>query len=173
MSKPQYRRVQKEKITITKDESGEVSAVVKQEEHALPAEPDFIKLYLDDIGALHNLKGAGSALLNEMLKYVNYKNEIVLSSRIRKEIAGNLGISTGALDTRLNRILKTKVLIAHGTNDYELNPFLFGRGKWKNVYKRRVKHINLSLTYSEKGVEKHSEIVFDTETQEVKEDPFI
>jgi len=109
-------------------------------------EPNFIKLYLQDICKLNDIPKTGSKLLNELLKYTSYNNKILLPSAIKKEIAKKLDTTVGTLDNALSKLTKKEILRREGTGVYILNPFFFGKGKWKDI-----KKIRTAWEYGEEG----------------------
>jgi hypothetical protein len=87
---------------------------------------------------LNDLPKTSSKLLNELLKYSNYENLILLPAGIKKEIAKKLDTTVATLDNALSKLTKKEVLKREGTGMYRLNPFLFGKGSWANVSEIRV-----------------------------------
>ena len=112
----------------------------------VPKEPDFIKLYLQDICKLKSIPSTGSKLLNELLKYTSYDNTILIPSYVKQEIARNLNTSVGTISNALTKLVKEEILKRKGGGAYFLNPFLFGKGEWTKIRK-----IRMSWEYSENG----------------------
>ncbi|RZK38469.1 MAG: hypothetical protein EOO61_07940 [Hymenobacter sp.] len=115
-------------------------------EAVVPKEPDFIKLYLDDIGMLKNIPTWTNSVLFELLKLMSYKNQIVLNSTVKHDIASDLGIATKSVDNALGLLVKQGVLTRRGTGVYIASPMLFGKGEWKDIRKLR-----LTIEYSKEG----------------------
>lgn len=101
-------------------------------------EEDFIKLYLKDLCRLNDIPKTGNEILNELLLYTDYQNKILLPSGIKKSIIEKYKISMGTLDNNLSKLLKLEIIKKLGTGVYQLNPYLFGKGKWENVKSIRV-----------------------------------
>ncbi len=112
----------------------------------VPKEPDFIKLYLQDICKLKSIPKTGSSLLNELLKYTSYDNTILIPSYVKQEIAKNLNTSVGTISNALTTLVKKGILKRKGGGAYALDPFLFGKGKWEDIRK-----IRMTWEYSEDG----------------------
>ena len=112
----------------------------------VPKEPDFIKLYLQDICKLKSIPSTGSKLLNELLKYTSYDNVILIPSYVKQEIAKNLNTSVGTISNALTKLVKEEILKRKGGGAYVLNPFLFGKGEWTKIRK-----IRMTWEYSENG----------------------
>lgn len=128
------------------------TGTVKTEEHKsrrkskIIQEPDFVKLYIKDICKLNDIPTAGNNILNELLKYMNYDNKVLLPSGIKKDITRDLNLGKSTLDNTLNKLVKKDIIKRIGIGVYIFNPFIFGRGKWEDI-----KEIRASWTYNEKG----------------------
>lgn len=109
-------------------------------------EPDFIKLYIKDICKLNDIPTAGNNILNELLKYTNYDNKVLLPMGVKKIILDKLNISLGTLNNNITKLIKKEILKRIDTGIYMFNPYLFGRGNWKDI-----KEIRTSWTYNNKG----------------------
>ena len=138
------------------EETGEL--VVTHRDAVLPSEPDYIKLYLADIGMLNGLPGAANPVLNELLKLMDYKNRIILNASIKREIAKDLDISVKTIDNALGLLLKQNVLIRKDIGLFLGNPHLFGKGEWKNI-----RELRLTIHYTEKGRVINTEVFKDGE----------
>lgn len=130
------------------DENGNL---VKQEHKRhtktkVEQEPDFIKLYIKDICKLNDIPTAGNNILNELLKYMNYDNKVLLPSGIKKDITRDLKLGKSTLDNTLNNLVKKDIIKRIGIGVYIFNPFIFGRGKWEGI-----KAIRMEWTYNENG----------------------
>ncbi len=117
-----------------------------EREIRVPKEPDFIKLYLDDLVMLKDIPQWVSSILHGLLKRMNYQNEIVLNVTIKKRIADDLGIAVRTIDNALVTFVKKKILSRVGLGVYQANPYLFGKGEWNNIRK-----IRLQVEYGDNG----------------------
>lgn len=120
--------------------------IITHREAVLPSEPDYVKLYLADIGMLSGLPGATNPILHELLKLMDYKNRIVLNASVKREIAKELNISVKTIDNALGALLKQNVLIRKDIGLFLGNPQLFGKGEWKNI-----RELRLTIHYTQKG----------------------
>jgi len=129
-------------------ETGKAIESTEQRERTVKVEqePNFIRLYLQDICKLNDIPKTGSKLLNELLKYTSYDNKILLPSAIKKEIAKKLDTTVGTLDNALSKLTKKEILRREGTGVYILNPFFFRKGKWTDI-----KKIRAEWEYGEEG----------------------
>ncbi len=126
------------------EQTGEL--VTTHRDSILPSEPDYVKLYLADMGMLSGLLGATNPILHELLKLMDYKNRIVLNASVKREIAKELDISVKTIDNALGSLLKQNVLIRKDIGLFLGNPQLFGKGEWKNI-----RELRLTIHYTEKG----------------------
>ncbi len=133
--KPNNGRVVYQKDT--KDfQTGEI--VQTEREIQIPKEPDFVKLYLNDLVLLKEIPQWVSGILYSLLKHMNYQNEIVLNSSIKKRIAADLGIIPKTIDNALVTFVKKSILMRQEVGVYRANPYLFGKGDWNNIRKIRL-----------------------------------
>jgi len=144
-----YREIHQ---TVT-DADGNTTTETKREEFSVGAEPPFIKLYINDIIALHNLKGKSKDLLLQLIKLVDFENYVTLSPRKRKSICKIIGIKeTGStLTNTINAIIKAGLMKRVSWNEYMLNPDYFARKKWFEMHELQVEYITMKVTYTEDG----------------------
>lgn len=90
----------------------------------------FVRAYIQDIGALAKCSGAEQSTVLCILKYLDYAtNEFMLNSERRTEVCncGNLKLNT--LNSAITRLVKKSILIRKVENTYILNPQIFFYGK--------------------------------------------
>ena len=120
--------------------TGQVTGIEQMNERIVKVEqePDFIKLYLQDICKLNDIPKTYSKLLNELLKYSSYDNMILIPTYIKEKISKDLNMNIGTVSNSLSQLTKNEILKREGKGAYRLNPFLFGKGKWTNIKKIRT-----------------------------------
>lgn len=118
----------------------------------LPTEPEYIKLYVTEIGRLHGLKSGHRDILLYVASMVAYDGCVMLNVRRKAQIAATLRIAAKSIDNALSEFVKAGLLIRLGRGDFELNPFLFGKGDWKSIRERREAFV-ARLRFSPNGVE--------------------
>jgi len=104
-------------------------------------EPNFVKLYIQDMCLLNEIPKQNSTVLTELLLHVNYANEIMLPQGLKERIVDTLKISKGSLDNSLSLLVKKGLLQRLGRGVYKLNPYLFGKGKWQDIKEIRMEWI--------------------------------
>lgn len=146
------KNIYQETVTTVDMQTGEISAVEKTNVVKLPAEPAYVKLYLDDIQKLYDLPN--NTILYELLKRMNYEGEVVLNSSEKKKIAAKLSINVQTIDNYLTKLKSKDLFKSVETGTYIPNPNLFGKGEWLKVLDRRKKYdsIKLNVTYTESGL---------------------
>lgn len=111
-------------------------------------EPNYIKVYLEDISYLHGLPTATSDVLQELLKYVTYgTQEIILNAVAKKRIVEATGLAMQTLNNKLQELLKAGIIDRVAVGTFVLNPYLFGKGDWKTINELRNQNIHLSIIY--------------------------
>jgi len=123
---------------ITVDENGQVLESVSEVVTKTPQTPDFVMAFTRDLGYLQNISGGASKLLFGLIASVDRNNEITLNMARKKRIAVQTGLKLSSLNGLLAQLKKKEVILSTERGIYILNPFLFGKGKWKNVQKMRM-----------------------------------
>jgi len=132
-------------------QTGEVISEEKTNVIRLPQEPEFIKLYLQDINKIFDLPKGCSPVLYEILKQMTYDGKIVLNKYVKEECATAAKIALSSFNNCLTDLVKKDILKRLGTGTYIANPHLFGKGSWAEISKQR--EFYLTVKYSSKGKE--------------------
>lgn len=108
-------------------------------------EPPFIKLYLDDLSRLNGLTSVQRTVLNIVMKYASYGNELVVTKKTRDIILKEGNIALGSFKNALS-VLVQKELLYKGSKRsiYVINPLLAFKGRIGDRAK-------LIITYNELG----------------------
>jgi hypothetical protein len=105
--------------------------------YSIPSEPSFVKMYIDDLSLLNGLGKNGNDVLREVVKYMDYAGEIVLTPERKSNIAEKYNINVRTVRNQLSILVK-KGILAHKTYlTFVANPQLFSKGEWKNIQKLR------------------------------------
>lgn len=143
----QGKKVTKEVTTNLVDhETGEIKETKNLKERIVAREPDYIKLYIDDLIKLNDLPKSTNDILYNILKRMNYDNEIVLVSHNKAKIAKELGIKLNTIDQNLMKLTNKGILTRVARGVYIANPYIFGRGKWEDIRELRMK-----VVYNKQG----------------------
>lgn len=144
------KRITYERETVDRD-TGET--VKTYSEAVIPREPDYVKLYLESITKLNDIQGWTDPVLHELLRLMNYRNEIVLNAAIKKRISTEIGISTRTIDNALSLLVKKNIIFREDTGLYKGNPYLFGKGEWRDI-----RELRMTVTFSKEGQNISTEI---------------
>lgn len=117
---------------------------------ALPQEPAYIKLYVEDIGKLHGLKPLAREVLLYVAASMGYDGVASLTPRRKASIALTVGTSRAVVDNCLSECVKSGLLRRVDRGEYEPNPELFGRGNWAEIRERRERFV-ASFVYGPEG----------------------
>lgn len=118
-------------MTKTKEnyETGEVIEKEIYRKQVANAE-QFIRMYLEDIGALAKCSGAEKGVILCSMKYIDYAtNEFILTPERRKDICNCGDIKPDTVSTAISRLQKKHIIIKKSGSTYILNPKLFFYGK--------------------------------------------
>jgi hypothetical protein len=137
---------------IINNETGEVKEEINNKTIKIPKEDNYIKIYIKTIGLLHNLPNSADKILFELLKYVNYDNEIIINKSVKQNIANRLNLSLSRINMYITNLYKENFLIRKNRGVYILNPFIFGKGNWKDIYNLRKK-LELDIVFKEGEIE--------------------
>lgn len=124
--------------------TGEIKSRSESRVFNMGAEPDFIKLYLQDVLYLSDMPTQYSDVLLSLLKRVTYASDeygmcVVLVPGIKDAVCDEVGFKKRqSLDNVLQKFVKGKILYRVGRGIYRLNPYLFGRGTWSDISRLRL-----------------------------------
>ncbi|MBB1274071.1 hypothetical protein [Psychromonas sp. SR45-3] len=135
----------------------------------VPQERPFIKLYVDDVVVLKGAPASCKGVLFALLRFLKYDNWIISLNKYDKEqIQKEVGFATlQQVTTALSDLKKSGILMAVYSAEgkpqrgvFELNPYLFGRGDWKNNFANRSTQ-KLSVLYNGNGIDnkKQKEVI--------------
>lgn len=126
--------IEKKKVTTNNESTTEVST---EQTIKLPQEPSFVKLYIEDIGLLHQISKSCTSLIYEMLKFMDFSGEIVLVPHRRKIICEKSNIRPTSLRTMICTLVSKNIIKRKSPMVYIMNPAYFAKGDWSNIRKQR------------------------------------
>lgn len=108
-------------------------------------EPPYVKMYIDDVMYMADMPKAYSGLTYSLLKRATYADKngdglhVYTPVYVKQEICKECGFEKlQSLTNALGKLCKASIIKKLGTGAYQLNPFLFGRGEWKDIDKIRM-----------------------------------
>lgn len=116
----------------------------------MEAEPDYVKMYVGDLGRLKSLSPAATEILLYIAATVDYDGFVSLTAHKKARIAMTCGVSTKTIKNAIIEYIKAGVLTRVGRAEYELDPSLFAKGKWRIIRERRREFV-AKLTYGAEG----------------------
>ena len=128
-----------ESNTVT-DENGEIKQQSRTVTWNYGKEPDYIKIYLDNIMFLAELQGWVSKVLYELIKSTSYADKgqlIIVNAGYKRIVAEKLDMKPQSITNAINYLVKNEILIKQEQGVFLLNPMFFGRGEWKDIAKIR------------------------------------
>jgi hypothetical protein len=160
------KKVSKEVQETVTNDNGEKLFQKHIQESYVSKEPDYVKVYLDNILLINNLPSGIQKTLNVLLKRMAYDNIVVLNAYIKKQMAQELGFSTvQSLNNNINKLVKEGIMSRKGTGTYEMNPFLFGRGSWDNI-----KQIRFEVIFEEGKISQKADFNYKDEVASTREE---
>ena len=103
-----------------------------------PKTADFVMAFTKDLGALQSLTKGQIMTLFGLLQIVNSNNEVILNRAIKDRIAEEFGLKKNSLDVNISNLKKEGILVQIARGVYQLQPNLFGKGKWTDIKKMRM-----------------------------------
>jgi Firmicute plasmid replication protein (RepL) len=128
------------------DENGELKEMKQSQVFSVEREPDYVKLYVDDVMKLSDIPKSASSVLFAIVRRMSYTNDIALYAPIKREIEAELGIKEVTLKKAIDLFIDKSILFRKARGLYTINPYLFGRGKWEDI-----KKVRLGVEYSKAG----------------------
>ena len=107
-------------------------------------EPAYVKLYFDCLGVYIKNDGLNESLndmLLEVLKLGNYADEeqtVTLVAYQKEKICKKTGKSMARLEQAITTWVKNKILIRIARGTYRINPWIFGKGEWRDISNLRA-----------------------------------
>lgn len=135
------------------NEDGEILRSEEERTINWGSEPNYVKLYLDNILYLSDLPKGLNSVLAALLKRMSYGNQLVINAALKRQIAEEIGLSVSSINNAITKFVKGKLLERIDTGLYLVNPHLFGKGEWKNIAK-----IRLNVTFDSRGKTMMAEI---------------
>jgi hypothetical protein len=133
-----FKKIIKESTETKIDvRTGEIVEITDRKEYKVPKEPEFVKMYLDDISNLMNLPNTD--VLYCLLKKTNYDGEVVIIKPIAEEICRLTNLkNTEYFYKLIGKYCDSKILIKKCRGMYMFNPYYFAKGHWEDIYKIRL-----------------------------------
>lgn len=147
----QSKRITKIHEETVVDGDGVQRLHTKRETFSIPQEPPFIKLYIQDVAAIHGLSKAQNDVLFQLAMLIGWDGIVSVSKgRFEKTIKPIINIEYQSFKNIIAILVEKGIFFRAGRGELEANPFIFARGDWPSIYERR-KRIELTVIYDEQG----------------------
>ena len=118
-------------------QSKSITKQVKSVEH-------FVRVYLEDIGALTKCSKSEQSVVLASFKYIDFGTNEILINRLRRlEICAEAGLKIDSINSAICRLVQKNIFIKQGSSSYLLNPKLFFYG----TDLERDKMFSLTINY--------------------------
>ena len=104
-------------------------------------EPPYIKLYIQDVLYLKDMPKGLTNVVYALLENAMFADKglrIYLPTGLKKELISKIGTTKAAFDNALTKLCKGEIIRRVDIGVYELNPFFFGKGEWKDIDRIRA-----------------------------------
>ena len=155
----QRKRVtQIKEVHITDHSTGEINSSQVEKTFSLPQEPAYVKFYLEDIGHIHGLTKAESDVLFSLSRLIGWDGIVSVSkTRFEKSVEPLINVKYQTFKNTISKLVSKGIFTRVGRGELEANPYLFAKGEWSEIYKRR-KSITLHISYNDEGRRLFTEI---------------
>ena len=133
---------------ITDKKTGEILEQ-NTKQKIISTEPEFLKMYFDDLSYFLNLKINHRVFLSILKNCLTYKNILTLNYGTKKIISADVGVSINTINKLIDKCTKYKLIIRLERGVYLVNPLFFGRGTWKDLQEIRL---NIIYKENERGI---------------------
>ena len=145
-----------QKETIVTGADGKELRKEKTVQSIISNEPEYVKLYISTLLTFNKLPHTLDSLLLELLSYISYADSdksnggqiIMLPNYARIQICNKLNIKPNTLQKSLKRLTESCILKRIGGGAYQVNPYIFGEGEWKDI-----KNIRATFDFDERTIE--------------------
>lgn len=124
--------------------TGEVVSTMTTKTYTATKEPPYLKVYMQDIVALRNMPSSQADVLWAIAAWLpgaGCENPMVvaLPKHIKELICEKLGWKNmHTLEKAITKLVQREILIREGSSVYRFNPYLFGKGAWKDIQALRL-----------------------------------
>lgn len=135
----------------TNHDTGEITKTEDVTVLRIPKEPAYVKMYIDDISKIVGLSAGSQNVLYELVTKIDYDGIMTITKGTRERIAARTGLKEATVRNRISDLAASGILRKSGYCEYEMNPNLFAKGDWQDIYKRRC-GFKFEISYSKDGV---------------------
>lgn len=150
--------------TIIDRETGDIIKTVSNTSKIMTKEPEYIKLYLDCLCTFKGLSKALSPVLIACCHFMTWADSkhsdqmIFMNSYVKDQICELTNLKIDRVNKAIKEIVDANIFVrVDGKRGvYRVNPFIIGRGEWKDI-----KELRANFNFTNKTLE--TEIVYNGE----------
>lgn len=112
-------------------------------------EGPYIKIYSKGLECIGNLPGRCDVLTISLLYHASDASDsdggmcVALAPIVKRRICKEIGWKRiSSVNTALTKLVANNVLRRLGTSFYQINPYMFGKGKWEDIARLRQEYAN-------------------------------
>jgi len=156
---------------VVNSETGEIVQETNTVTWQIPKEPNYVKVYLDQIVVLADLNGWIAKILWELVQQSGWANEgqlIIINASYKRLLSEKLGLKVQTITNAISELAKKRIILKKDRGLFLLNPQFFGKGDWADVSKIRYQvELSAQGTFVQlTGIERNSD---DTEHSQAHE----
>lgn len=104
----------------------------------MPKENGFVKLYVS-FDMFDRYSFSQLRMVARMIPFARYGGIVSINHELKAQIKKDLGYTDDVIRTKLYKMCKSGLLSKNRCDlgDYRINPFLFGKGKWEDIYEQQ------------------------------------
>ena len=129
-------------------DTGEYIEQVRRETLPVGKEPNYYKVYIQDLANLQGLNPTETQVLQVLSANMAFDNLIVLIKPIKERLVKMIGKEYETIKKAIEGLTARKILIRADRSVYRVNPRYVAKGKWEDI-----KALRLVIEYSENGRE--------------------
>src|SRR5699024_7677626 len=111
------------------EENGEIIHSEEEKTINWGAEPNYIKLYLDDVLYLSDLPKGLNSTLYAFLKRMSYGNQLVINAALKRQVDKEVYLSVSSINDGITDFVKGELMERVDAGRYQVNLQLFGKGE--------------------------------------------
>jgi len=131
---------------ITDKKTGEIISQNRKESLPVGKEPNYYKVYIDDLANLQGLNPTEKRVLEVLSGNMTFDNLIVVIKPIKEKLVKIIGKEYETIRRAIETLAKKKILLKEDRACYRVNPNYIAKGKWEDI-----KALRLVVDYTSQG----------------------
>ena len=158
------KKFYEEKTTETITDGEKVKKKETSHIKAYDKEPEYVKFYLNHISRFRDIQPSYNPILIAFLKEATYADKkggmvLYVNGTLKAEIAEECGVSVTRVNHAITEFVKADFIRKLAFGKYQFNPYLFGKGEWRDI-----REIRATFDYNKNTVV--AEIIKESDSEE-------